>query len=711
MKTKVVEVWCALVMSAVLAGCADTDYDWDSVRSENSQYNYAYNFEQIFGAIDLDQSWDFSSLSSAMETRGDGDVTIKSTNGLDFGVTNSINGSSISTDRSKNNTVYTSINNNTFTVGNATQGLSTPSSTFVIYPVATKTTQTYTMYAKVGNNQPVPVFSKDWTKNPSNNDGSVAYCNKMGVAISSESEKIANWVNEGTVYTIENVNDKGKYFNGSEYIGDSQTFIVVEKDGQRYLMEVEWNNQKRVATKGFIKMDYNQRSFLGIKSYWPDTNYSDLSNASPIISSMGESSTILIGNWYIWSHPIWYLIGTSYTLGIKRSPASNDSYKWNWKANTSIDKTIKDGINNLLTVSSAHISKWANMPALSITANEGDMLEIYVEVDGSTQKFSTSNGSIKYLSGISNPQEMYDENGNLLPDLNVQYFGVDLDGNGTYNDLIFAMIGNRIPQFQPISKRYMVEDMGFAMPGSQAVEKGYTDIDFNDIVVDFETTMNSNHQIVTTAIIRALGGTWDFVLSLKNSDNSLTPIFWKRESRTTAKTVSKVSIPAVVPNTKYPLWGNNFDKFNVGTMYNTGRSSQNNGDNHYVLEPGKKTVNGQLVNQANWDESWLCKIENVLGWDYDTNNLVFTLIDSEADDLGFSDLFNSETDVNNVYFKSDYQFAFPAIGAVPKIVAFDTNKEWRQERVHVNKEWFERTTMSTANIPYDYDYSSGSSDD
>ena len=85
-------------------------------------------------------------------------------------------------------------------------------------------------------------------------------------------------------------------------------------------------------------------------------------------------------------------------------------------------------------------------------------------------------------------------------------FDCDHDQNQDYSDLILLV--------EPVvlSKRYMIEDLG-----------SIGDFDFNDIVVDVyqTTTVNNKNGVVISevdnAIIRAMGGTLDFTLTIGNT--------------------------------------------------------------------------------------------------------------------------------------------------------------------------------------------------
>lgn len=80
------------------------------------------------------------------------------------------------------------------------------------------------------------------------------------------------------------------------------------------------------------------------------------------------------------------------------------------------------------------------------------------------------------------------------------YWGFRKGANGSYSDLI-CMVRN-IDPVRPIEKRYMIEDLG-----------SKKDFDFNDVVVDVIQAIDGSQK----AIIRAMGGTIDFTLTIGNT--------------------------------------------------------------------------------------------------------------------------------------------------------------------------------------------------
>ena len=80
-----------------------------------------------------------------------------------------------------------------------------------------------------------------------------------------------------------------------------------------------------------------------------------------------------------------------------------------------------------------------------------------------------------------------------------KYWCFDCNGDRDFSDLI-CLVDNADPA--PIRKRYMIEDLGAT-----------DDFDFNDIVVDVIQESNGNQK----AIVRAMGGTLNFTLTIGNT--------------------------------------------------------------------------------------------------------------------------------------------------------------------------------------------------
>ena len=244
-----------------------------------------------------------------------------------------------------------------------------------------------------------------------------------------------------------------------------------------------------------------------------------------------------------------------------------------------------------------------NMKGIYVEAPVGTRVEVYID---NIYCHTEAAGSSAYnkplpapanVAGTTNGRAIYvDLDEEVMPELDgielmenavVKYIGIEdiatsrplnFSTDNDFNDLVLAVVGNPdVPQEKVITedkyevktcktKRYMIEDLGAT-----------DDFDFNDVVVDVEDYTIETHKVTrengviktdevietttapTKAIIRAMGGTIDFELT--------------------------------IGNTKWVKSENDFD---VKTMYNT------QGDIDY---------NKELA------------VFEVTGWDYDANNI------------------------------------------------------------------------------------------
>lgn len=193
-----------------------------------------------------------------------------------------------------------------------------------------------------------------------------------------------------------------------------------------------------------------------------------------------------------------------------------------------------------------------NMKGIYIEAPVGTPIEVYIDnIYCHTKAAGNSyNKSFPSPAGTTNGRAIYvDISDSVKPELDgielkenavVKYIGIEdisagapMSGDSDFNDVVLAVVGNPdVPQEKIITndqyevktcqpKRYMIEDLG-----------AIGDFDFNDVVVDVEDytvethkvtrengVIKSDETISTTsapskAIIRAMGGTIDFELSI-----------------------------------------------------------------------------------------------------------------------------------------------------------------------------------------------------
>ena len=167
-----------------LAACSNNDlYDEGVVaanKTAEQQKSYENNFVKTYGAIAPNQSWDFSSAETRLGTRGFNEVKTTPVKGLEFNPTYDVvekNGNYYLDNRQfgNNQAIYDNViaqlpNKKKYqNVKQAT--LVAPSSSFTIYPISVQGQWTHDLYVKVGDADPVKIYSKTWT------DDSRAYVN------------------------------------------------------------------------------------------------------------------------------------------------------------------------------------------------------------------------------------------------------------------------------------------------------------------------------------------------------------------------------------------------------------------------------------------------------------------------------------------------------------------------------------------------------
>ena len=188
-----------------------------------------------------------------------------------------------------------------------------------------------------------------------------------------------------------------------------------------------------------------------------------------------------------------------------------------------------------------------NMKGIKIEAPVGTPVEVYID-----NRTRLNDVKLEGVSGTTNGQAVYvNIPDNIIPELDgvelkdnavAKYIGIEdilksdsknaENTDNDYNDMVLAVVGNPdIPQEKIIesdeykvltcrAKRYMIEDLG-----------SVGDFDFNDVVVDVEENVITKHKVTyengvlktdettvttepTKAVIRAMGGTIDFDLTI-----------------------------------------------------------------------------------------------------------------------------------------------------------------------------------------------------
>ena len=242
-----------------------------------------------------------------------------------------------------------------------------------------------------------------------------------------------------------------------------------------------------------------------------------------------------------------------------------------------------------------------NMKGVYIQAPVGTPVEVYIDNIYDHTPVSASKGrAFPSPCGTTNGRAVYvDIPEGIKPELNgielkenamVKYIGIEditnpapQTGDDDFNDVVLAVVGNPdIPQESIITqdkyevpttrtKRYMIEDLG-------AID----DFDFNDVVVDVEENTVTTHTVtyengvlktdvvsnVTSApgkaIIRCMGGTLDFELTIGNT----TWVKSEKGFNVTKMYNSQGAIDYDAKLAEFEVTGWNYDANNVGMKVN-----------------------------------------------------------------------------------------------------------------------------------------------
>lgn len=167
-----------------IASCSKNDvFDAEQAAANEiaqKKSTFENNFVAKYGQVAPTQSWDFSTNQQRLGTRGNSEVKTQKVNGLEFNPTYDVvkKDGKYKLDNRKfgnNQAIYDNViaqlpNGKKYeNVKKAT--LVAPSNSFTIYPISVQGQWTHDLYVKVGNADPVKVYSKTWT------DDSRAYVN------------------------------------------------------------------------------------------------------------------------------------------------------------------------------------------------------------------------------------------------------------------------------------------------------------------------------------------------------------------------------------------------------------------------------------------------------------------------------------------------------------------------------------------------------
>lgn len=367
--------------------------------------------------------------------------------------------------------------------------------------------------------------------------------------------------------------------------------------------------------------------------------------------------------------------------------------------------------SNLATSGKTIDSKYVRATPLKITGiPAGTSIYFYLEITSGMSNWATKGTKQSSLSGMmlslncplpTNVPPA--ENGTTrevmiigCEDANLKSSDWDL------NDIVFLVWGNpELPKPIEIkdntyddtpswTKRYMVEDLG-------ATET--SDIDFNDIVVDFKHEAKITHKIITvngekkhdktiaiegkqTITVKALGGTKDIALYVGEKGSNNKKLLFQKSTAGSS-----------ILNKDYregDLIDEDLTKLETDVMYNTGYYGVDpNYDDDgimakielndlYTITKGtqiSETVDGKTITI---DPISYSLKDNV--WNHETNN-VWVVVFDEEQESGFLNNLDPE-DITEI--ESGYKvIEFPADGTVPAMIAVKKNQKWNHERVSV----------------------------
>lgn len=483
----------SLIVIALLSACRN-EFDFEEAYRANPVEEFKYNFETIFGKIAPDQSWDFSGYTNNLEgtisetssaTRAEGDDEddyVDKIEGLDFSLTEIV---------SSDGSVTTTVGNNSGLiefgkVNNAskTTKLVSNGKPFTIYPVTAHSNTEYTMYIKIGDKDPVEVFSKDWTANE-------VYFNRKATA--AVGTGYIGEVSDGKKYSFSNnrtylewkviLVSHNPYLvvpGGIKLDDDTKRFVVIDSNGKKYLLY--YDN----GVKGFVKLLPNSKNFeltdeIGNASFFL---YKD---ATGWLGNSGKK--IYLDGYGLYCK---YTDPRELLLSGSNGGGWSNSF-WTFKS-ADLTKTEKNNIVEYLKVKDPQVTSRAYMGGIVVDAPKGMEIQIYLQYKDGTKK--NINSDVFESSIIPSEVSSNDQ---------VNYIGIDEQAHdGNYYNLVLAVVHKP----HTAAKRYMVEDLGAVAT---------SDIDFNDVVFDLKKS-ESVFGSETDLIIRAMGGTLDFGLNIGGAE-------------------------------------------------------------------------------------------------------------------------------------------------------------------------------------------------
>ncbi|MBR1547725.1 MAG: hypothetical protein IJ637_03245 [Prevotella sp.] len=180
-----------------LWSCGSKDLYDATAAEQEAKASYTANFSKKYSDVNLNQSWDYT-RGARLGTRAAGEVTATLVDGLNFGISNN----AITENKSIYDAIKTVLPEKKAQQGNPAV-LVTPASSFYIFPVSTQGRWTYDLMIRVGDNEPVKLYSKTWV------DYSKPYVNGMtsgGAVIDMKGLYVSAPVGTPVDIYIDNVN-------------------------------------------------------------------------------------------------------------------------------------------------------------------------------------------------------------------------------------------------------------------------------------------------------------------------------------------------------------------------------------------------------------------------------------------------------------------------------------------------------------------------
>ena len=620
----------SLLMGLAVSSCADKDFDWEAARMQSPIYKYMKNFEESFGEIDPEMSWDFTEYANAAaSTRAAGDAVPFSK--LDWFEVPTAISDYISAAYPEQGTESNFEKAVSFRVPNDGK--------FTIYPVYQGLAILWDVYIKIGDSAPTKIWQKSEDIQRSVTTNGYGWLNLQDYNKNGNNINYNYWAtnSDNNIHWLDG-------YNESHF-------------GNRYVFGSGDN-------KGFKTTTVKQTPNWGINDFQETKQIKVKPLSFNIPERAGESIEIflrIVG------------VGTGYYNAF---PGNDQS-----------SKTAQCKVMHLENATSGNVESLRQRAVTAIANNNAFKGQTVTMIgfedgrfyknpnDGNYLHDGVHGGRISVVNNQGNTINVKaDQQVTLQGGKSVKFQNTDWD----YNDLVLMVVAKEFKENEfyedekTVEKRYMVEDLG-------AVDN--SDIDFNDIVVDFKQTYrdegdkvysNSTNfekvshkgfpRITQEAKIYALGGTLDLTLYVGDPTEA---------ESTWTKIFTKLTAGADILN---PNYHGELASLDYRIMYNTNMSK--NGDGYYnpddyIASVTMTTIQGtDNIDRTNM----VAKAKNV--WRPDLNNLIVKVVNPKGNTQSSKDYDQDITDGTTL-------ITFPEKGRIPKIIAVPTTQEWNNERISV----------------------------